>query len=99
MGQNCRMWILTVICKRANHANYKSPTAYSLAAATWTVVSMFPEDTSVFLVDADHVLDNDCASVMSDVCSRLLRCKIMSLIAESVTDQIVNLTQAVASQG
>jgi hypothetical protein len=59
---------------------------------------MFPEDTSVFLVDADHVLDDDCTSVMSDVCSRLLRGKSVPLITKSVTNQIMNLTQAVASQ-
>ena len=64
--------MLTVVREGTNLLHHEPATPDSLRTSTGAVVGVLPEDTSVFLVDADNVLDGHRASVVTDVCSRLL---------------------------
>jgi len=61
----------TVICDSADHADDKTPAANCLMTAAGTIVSMFPENTSIFLVNTDRILDHKGSPRMCDVGARL----------------------------
>lgn len=61
----------TVICKGADHADNKTPAANCLMAATGTIVSVLPKNTSIFFVNTNRILDYKRSPRMRDIRARL----------------------------
>jgi hypothetical protein len=94
---------LTIVCKSANHANNESPSPDGLAPAIGPVVGVFPEHTSVLFVNANHVLDHEGTSIVSDKRSGLSRKPNQSTVTkgwpDNLTYHIMNLPKAITSKG
>jgi len=85
-----------VICERADHADDEATATDSLSAASRAIVSVFPEDTRVFLVDADNVLDRKGTAILRHVHARLQSVR-TSVFCKRSTYEIVDLTETIAS--
>jgi hypothetical protein len=61
----------TVVCKRADHADDKTPAANCLMTTARTVVSVLPKNTSIFFVNTYRILDYERSPRMCDIRARL----------------------------
>ena len=93
----------TVICESAHHADYEPSPSHGLRPPIGSIVCVFPEDSSVFLVDANDVLDNKWTSIMGNKRARLYNLRVSEIgklwtNGIFLANQIVNLPQAIASK-
>lgn len=56
----------TVVRESADHADHEPSPSHGLRPPIGSVVCVFPEDSSVFLVDANYVLDDERTPVMGN---------------------------------
>jgi hypothetical protein len=63
--------MLTVVCQSADHAHDKAATTDSLGTTSRSVICVLPEDTRVFFMNADNVLDDNGVTIMRNIGSRL----------------------------
>lgn len=61
-------WEITVVSQRAHHADYETPGASGLGASTGSIVAVLPEKSGVFFMNADHVLNYNRLSTITDIC-------------------------------
>ena len=83
--------MITVVSQRAHHADNEAPGTSGLRASASSIVTMLPEDSGVFFVDADHVLDCNCLTAVADIRPGLSSDQILSPYVQTLTDQVVNL--------
>ena len=67
----CVSRLLSVVGDRADHAHYQTPGADGIRSSAFAVVGVFPEESCIFFVNADDVLDHDSRTVMTSVRSGL----------------------------
>jgi len=83
--------VITVVSQRAHHADDETPGTSGPRAPASSIVVVLPEDSSVFFVDADHVLDCNCLTTVADIRPGLPSDQILSPHIQTTTDQVVNL--------
>ena len=64
---------LTVVRERADLLDHEPAATYSLSAATDTEVRVLPQETRIFLVNTDHILNHKRSTIVFDEGSRLKR--------------------------
>jgi hypothetical protein len=62
-----------VVCNSADHADDEATGADGMDTSSWTEIGVLPEETCVFFVNADGVLDVHRRTVMTDIGSRLFK--------------------------
>ena len=60
-------WKVTVVSQRAHHADNETPGTSSLRTTASSIVVMLPENSGVFFMNTDHVLDYDCLTTVADI--------------------------------
>ena len=71
MSQRIVAITITVVSQRAHHADDETPGASGLRASASSIVMVLPENSGVFFVDTNHILDYNRLSTVADICSRL----------------------------
>ena len=59
--------MITVVSQRAHHADNETPGTSGPRASASSIVVVLPEDSCVFFVDADHVLNCNCLTTVADI--------------------------------
>ena len=91
---------LTVIRECADLLDNESPATHRLCAAADTEIGVFPQQTRVLFVDANHVLYHNRAAIVGDVGAGLggvTSARDWSRV--KVAYQIMDLTEAIAAEG
>lgn len=57
----------TVVGQCTDHTDDESSSSHSLASSARTIVIVGPEDSSIFFVNADHIVDYECTSIVGDI--------------------------------